>query len=877
MSDARERTGPAPSATGTGTAGGLATAEARTDGGLAADDVRTDDYFEADEARSEGFDRIWDSPGPPFAFIRTINNIPIAHRYIAGSFAFFLVGGALALVMRLQLAVPENDLVDARTYNQLFTMHGTTMMFLFVIPFIEAVANYFLPLLLGTRDLPFPRLTTLALWTYLWGGLFIFSSFLFGAAPDTGWFAYVPLSNRTYSPGIGMDFWDIGLSVAEIAAMGAAAEIIISILRMRAPGMALHRLPIFAWSILITAFMIIFAFTPLIVATAMLEFDRKGVTSFFVPGAGGEPLLWQHLFWIFGHPEVYIMLIPAIGLVSQMLPVFTRRPLVSYTLVLAAMITIAFVSFGLWVHHMFTTGLSPTAMGFFAAASLLIAIPSGVQIFSWIATIWSGKPVWRTPLLYIVGFIIIFVMGGVTGTMVGVVPFDYQAHDSFFVVAHLHYVLIGGVVFPFYAGLYYWVPKITGRLLSEKLGKVNFWGMFVFFHVTFFPMHIAGLLGMPRRVYTYPAGLGWDVYNLVSSIGAIGFGLSASLIVVNFLWSLRRGKAAGANPWNGDTLEWWEPSPPAAAQFKFIPFIRSRHPLWEQTDFGPRTRQERALMEPLRSAPTGWRGALIVSVLDGRPIAIAKMPGPTPWPFIMSVAFVTIFAGALLEHLWIFVAGVAVTALSLVGWFRPRADERQAMDEIGLDAGPTKLPLAVAGPLSNGWWGMLVFQLVMAVALGSLVASYFYLGEGPSEWPPRLLDPGVPVAATLAVVALAATTYLCARGVRTSSLGLRRLGIGLSAVLAVLFLWLTVYTYNASGLVAKESAFASAVVGLLSFEWLTTVLLLALLGTSAVWAWRAPADARGHGATLLAELMGYFTAASWIVVFVVLYLLPRLW
>ncbi|HEX6939390.1 MAG TPA: cbb3-type cytochrome c oxidase subunit I [Longimicrobiales bacterium] len=840
--------------------------------------VRTEShrYFEVDDERSRAFEETWSAAPRPFSYFKEVNNIPIAKRYIFASFAFFLVAGAFALLMRTQLAVPQNDFLDPRTYNQLFTMHGTTMMFLFVIPFIEAVANYFLPLLLGARDLPFPRMTTLALWTFLWGGLFIFTSFLFGVAPEGGWFAYVPLSNREFLPGLGMDFWDIGLSVAEIAAMGAGAELLIAILRMRAPGQALHRMPIFAWAMLVFAFMIIFAFTPLIVATLMLELDRKALTSFFVPAAGGDPLLWQHLFWFFGHPEVYIMFIPALGMVSQILPVFARRPLVGYTLIVIAMIAIGFVSFALWVHHMFTTGLSPTAMGFFAASSLLIAIPSGVQIFAWIATIWTGRPVWKTPLLFIVGSILIFVVGGVTGTMVGAVPFDYQVHDSFFVVAHLHYVLIGGVVFPFYAMLYYWMPKVTGRMLSERLGKWQFWLMFIFFNVTFFPMHELGLLGMPRRVYTYDAGLGWETYNLVATIGAWGFGPSAALIVVNLLWSLKWGARAGANPWNADSLEWWEASPPPNAQFKFVPFVRSRHPLWDQASVAPEDEREERLMEPLRSGPTRWRGALIVSVLDARPLAITQMPSSTLWPFIMSVGFVVTFAGLLLENLWILGPGLAVIGVSVLGWFWPDRHQAAALEEIGTEPAEGRLPLAIAGPLSNGWWAMLIFLLVMATTLATLIGSYFYLGDGPG-WPPVAPDAGWATLATLAALAIAAATYAFARGVRKRRLAARRLGLVASAVMTMAFLYLGYRGWTDLGLRPRASAYGSAVVTILGFEWVMALVSLVFLAGSLVWAYTKPADPRGHGLALLGELQGHFLAASWITVYVVLYLVPRAW
>jgi cytochrome c oxidase subunit I+III len=835
-----------------------------------------DPYFQVDEERSRAFDRMWGPAPRPLSFFREINNIPISHRYMAASFGFFLVGGVLALLMRVQLAVPQNDFLDPVTYNQLFTMHGTTMMFLFVIPFIEAVANYFLPLLLGTRDLPFPRFTALAFWTFLWGGLFLYSSFLFDAAPEGGWFAYVPLSNRSFMPGLGMDFWDIGLSVAEIAALGAAAEILVAIFRMRAPGQTLDRLPIFAWSILVTAFMIIFAFTALIVATAMLELDRKGITSFFVPEMGGDPLLWQHLFWVFGHPEVYIMFIPATGMVSQILPVFARRPLVSYPLVVWSMIATGVLSFGLWVHHMFTTGHSPTSMGFFQAVSFLIAIPTGVQIFVWIATLWRGRPVWKTPLLFIVGFIAIFVVGGVTGTMLGAIAFDQQAHDTHFVVAHLHYVLIGGVVFPFYAMLYYWLPKITGRLLLERLGKIQFWLMFVSFNVTFFPMHVAGLLGMPRRVYTFPEGLGWEPYNLISSAGAMVFGLSAFLIVVNLLASLRWGKRAGPNPWGADSLEWWEPSPPPAAQVKFIPFVRSRHPLWEQTSLAPERDEDRALVEPLRSGPTEWRGALLVSPLEARPVAIVHMPAWSVWPFVMSVGFLLVFAAALVENSLMFGAGVAVSAVALVGWHWPLRSHGRALRELGTEARAGALPLATMGPLSNGWWGMMVFLLVMAVALGCLLASYFFLGRAESMWPPAAPDAGLASTATGVMLGVAVAAYLIGRGVRRDRTGLRWAGLAMALALAPLAIRMSWVGWHALELRPETSAYASIFLSLLGFEWLMAGVFVVLLAFALAWVLAAPADPRGRGVALLGEAAGYFLAGSWLVVYAVLYLAPRL-
>ncbi|HUG38358.1 MAG TPA: cytochrome c oxidase subunit I, partial [Candidatus Limnocylindrales bacterium] len=754
--------------------------------------------------RQRAFETVWNDPRGVIGFVRTVQNIPLAHRYMVTAFAFFLLGGVQALVLRLQLATADGGVVDAARYNQLFTMHGTTMMFLFVIPFLEAIANYLLPLILGTRDLPFPRLTALSYWTYLFGGLFLYTSFIAGTVPDGGWFAYVPLTGARYSPGLGMDFWDIGLSVAEVAALGAAAELIVGVLRMRAPGMRLDRLPLFAWTILITAVMIVFAFTPLIVGTAMLELDRKGLTVFFDPEAGGKPLLWQHLFWVFGHPEVYIMFVPAVGIVSHVVQTFARRPMVGYPLMVLAVVATGVLSFGLWVHHMFTTGLSPVAMGFFTAASLMIAVPSGVQVFGWIATLWTGRPVWRVPLLFVVGFLAIFVLGGLTGVMLAVVPFNWQVHDSYFVVGHFHYVLIGGVIFPVFGGLYYWLPKMTGRRLSERLGRWNFWTMFVFFNVAFFPMHVSGLLGMPRRIYTYPPGLGWEPYNLVSTLGAFGFAAGVLLFVVNVIWSLRAGPPAGANPWDADGLEWAESSPPAEAQFARIPVVASRHPLWQQATLEATDEATRRLLAPLDTAPTRWRGGLVVSTLEARPLALVHLPGPTLAPFALSVGFTLLFTAALLDSVGFTIAGAVVSALALTAWFWPRASERLAIEEAGTSEEPGRLTLAVAGSRANGWWGTIVLVLILATALATLLASYAYLVGGQAA--PR---PGSGMVAVMAAVALglaAAATRATASSVHHGRPWGLRVALGSATAAHAAALAVTIAAFLASDVTAARDA-----------------------------------------------------------------------
>ena len=792
-------------------------------------------------------------------------------------FAFFLIGGIQALLMRVQLGTPDNTFLSAERYNQLFTMHGTTMMFLFVIPFIEAIANYMLPLMLGARDLPFPRLTALSYWTYLFGGIFLYSSFVFGAVPDGGWFAYVPLTSKEFSPGLGLDFWDIGLSVAEVAAIGAAAELIVGILRIRAPGMSLMRLPIFAWAMLVTAVMLVLAFTPLIVGTAMLELDRKGITRFFDVAAGGDPLLWQHIFWAFGHPEVYIMFLPALGIVSHIVQTLSGRPLIGYRAVVLSMIATGAIAFVLWVHHMFAVGMSASMMNMFTAASMLIAIPSGIQVFSWLATLWLGRPQWRSPLLFVAGFILIFVLGGITGVMVSVVPFDLQAHDSYFVVAHFHYVLIGGVVFPLIAGLYYWLPKITGRILSERLGKWNFWMMFLFFNVTFFPMHISGLLGMPRRVYTYEAGLGWELPNLISTIGAFGFAIGIALFVVNVVWSSRHGEPAGDNPWNGDTLEWSETSPPRAAQFPFIPVVSSRYPLWEG---GPRAGVEpfAALMKNVDDAPARWRGSVCVTMRDAKPIAIAHFPRASIWPFVMSLAFVLLFTGALIDSGWLALAGVAGTLVSLAGWFWPMESQRIALEETRGARERGELPLAVHGQISNGWWGTIVLVGVYAIVLATLTASYLYLSP---RWTERELpDLQSAIIASLVLGSAGASAILnwwAARKVGRLNVSVRRFALTVSTLLDVAAIGLVylLFGYHGAALTAGYDAEQSLLYLFLVFALLVFLTHFAVVASAALWSWRAPEDERGLSPSSNGALIGYFALADWIVTGTLFYVLAR--
>src|SRR4051812_42549019 len=517
--------------------------------------------------------RTWATGASLLGRLSSVDHKVIGRRYIITAFVFLCLGGLSAVAMRLQLAQPEAKLLGPDLYNQLFTMHGTTMMFLFAVPVMEAFGVYLVPLMVGTRNIAFPRLNAFSYWVFLFGGLFLWVMFFLNTGPDVGWFAYVPLSGPQFSPGKRADVWAQMITFTEVAALAVAVEIVVTVFKQRAPGMTLDRIPVYVWSMLMTSFLVVFAMPAIMMASTTLILDRLVGTHVYNPAEGGDAVLWQHLFWFFGHPEVYIIFLPATGMVSAIVVTFARRPLIGYLPVVLSLMATGFLSFGLWVHHMFVTGLPQLGASLFTASSMLIAIPSGLQIFCWLATLWDGRPVFRTPLLFVLGFIVIFVIGGLSGIMVASVPIDMQVHDTYFVVAHFHYVLVGGAVFPLIGAVYYWFPKITGRMLGEILGRWNFWLAFVGFNVGFFPMHILGLNGMPRRIYTYTADVGWDGLNMLSSTGAVIFAASFVLLLFNVIYSRYGGAPAGDNPWGASTLEWATTSPPPDYNFSRIPLV----------------------------------------------------------------------------------------------------------------------------------------------------------------------------------------------------------------------------------------------------------------------------------------------------------------
>jgi len=585
-----------------------------------------------------------------WSWITTVDHKRIGILYGATAFLFFLIGGLEALLLRIQLGSPNNTFLSPETYNQLFTMHGTTMIFLAVMPISAMYFNFMIPLQIGARDVAFPRLNAFSYWVFLAGGLFINISFLFHAAPNAGWFGYANLTTKPYSPGPNVDFWVIGLQTLGIASLAAAVNFFVTIINLRGPGMKLMRMPMFVWMSFITQILLLLAFPVITVALIMLMFDRVFHTMFFTVAGGGDPQLWQHLFWVFGHPEVYILILPAFGIVSEILPVFSRKPLFGYAAMVFSGAFIAFLGFGVWAHHMFATGMGPIADSFFAISTMLIAVPTGVKIFNWIGTIWGGSIQLKTPMYFALAFIAMFIMGGLSGVMHASPPADLQQTDTYFVVAHFHYVLFGGSIFALTAGAYYWFPKMFGKMLSEKLGKVHFWLMLIGFNLTFMPMHFVGLNGMPRRVYTYPAGLGFELLNRLETIGAFILAISMLVFVYNLWRSLRNPVPAPADPWNGATLEWSIPSPPQEFNFAEIPTVHSRDPLWET---------KRARGGPLPEP----------ALASGKDI---HMPNPSFWPLVTAIGVITTLTGFLVGFPYVNLVGAAILLTGIFSWaFEP--------------------------------------------------------------------------------------------------------------------------------------------------------------------------------------------------------------
>jgi cytochrome c oxidase subunit 1 len=607
-------------------------------------------------------EQTWGRPRGFWGWFTTVHHTDIGIRYMVTSFIFFLLGGVLAGLMRLQLSLPENPLMGPDRYNQVFTVHGSTMIFLFAVPMLfQGFGVYLVPLMCGARNIAFPRLNAFGYYIYLGGGLLLWIGLLLNIGADAGWFSYIPLSGPQFSPGKRVDFWAQMITFTEVSALASAICLATTILRYRAPGMTLNRMPILLWEKLIISMMVIFAMPSVMVVSGLLLLDRLIGTQFFNPAEGGDVLLYQHLFWFFGHPEVYIIFLPGAAIISTLVPVFWRRHIFGYTPIVVSVVGAGFLGFGVWVHHMFATGIPQLSESFFTAASLIIVIPTATQFFCWIATMWNGTLQFRIPVLWAFGFFFIFLIGGLSGVMLASVPLDIQVHDTYFVVAHFHYVLIGGALFPMFAGLYYWMPKMTGRMLDERLGRWHFWLFLVGFNMTFFTMHFLGLRGMPRRIYTYSPDMRWSSLNLVATSGVMFMTAGLLVFLWNFFRSMKLGEICGDNPWKAGSLEWGTASPPPVYNFEYLPTVNGREALWEAL--------------PNQPVVTGIRDdipeVLVTHGLDAEPDYLEESADESIWPFFAAVATSGAFVGSIFTA-WAIPIGAVPVLITMLGWLWPR-------------------------------------------------------------------------------------------------------------------------------------------------------------------------------------------------------------
>ncbi|HSC50540.1 MAG TPA: cbb3-type cytochrome c oxidase subunit I [Gaiellaceae bacterium] len=622
--------------------------------------------------RMERLEVMWQSRPGVLGWLMTTDHKRIGLLYFWTTLVLFGAGGVEALLMRTQLVKPNNSIVSPETYDQLFTLHGLTMIFFFIIPMTTgAFGNYLIPLMIGARDMAFPRMNALSYWIFLASAIFLYTSLALGMAPDAGWFDYVPLANKTFSPGHNIDFYALAVIFNSIASTLTAGQFIVTIFKSRAPGMSFNRMPLFCFAFLAASFGLLFALPPLSADNIFLFLDRNIGTHFFDPSHGGAALLWQHLFWIFGHPEVYILIVPAFGIATSIIPAFTQRKLVAFPLVAIAELLVVFIGFGVWAHHMFATGMSTTALIFFAGATSMVVIPSTIQVFAWCMSFVLGVARFKTPLLFIAGFIFMFVTGGLTGIMFVAIPFDQQVTDTYFIIAHFHYIIFGAAVFPIFGGMYYWFPKVTGKLYFERPGQISFWLIFAGTNLLFFPMHIVGLLGMPRRVYTYPSNLGWTTYNVIETIGGYLTLVGILVLFGNLVWSYFRAPAAGPDPWHGPTLEWTTSSPPPEYDFAVIPKVSSAYPNWDPED---REEDRRKLAGGVLVLDQGHEQVEVTPV-DGWLSRVAEMPHESPWPVLLALCLSLVFVMLLLQHFAIAGLMAILCVLTLLGWHGKEPEE----------------------------------------------------------------------------------------------------------------------------------------------------------------------------------------------------------
>ena len=701
---------------------------------------------------------IW-ATGPGLQRLASVNHSVIGLRIMVTAFVFFIIAGLLGMLTRIQLATPQGAFMDAETYNQVFTLHGSVMLFLFVIPMLEGMAVYLTPKILGARDFAFPRLTAYSYWCYLFGATIVVGSLLFGVAPDGGWFMYTPLSSNTYTPGVNADVWLLGVTFVEISALSFAIEIVVSILKMRAPGMSLDRMPIFGWYILTTAAMMVVAFPPLILASILLETERAFGLPFYDPTRGGDALLWQHLFWLFGHPDVYIIFLPMAAVLSTLIPVFAGRPLVGYRTIVVAIIALAFLSFGIWVHHMFAVGIPHLALAFFSAGSAIVAVPTVLQMFAWLATLAQGRPRWSVPMLYIFGFFFVFVLGGLTGVMLAIVPFDWQVHDTYIVVAHLHYVAGGAFAFPFLAALYYWLPHLTGRTAVHRLSVPAFWLIFIGFNLTFLVMHLVGLLGMPRRIFTYTGHEGWTGLNLVASIGSFIMTIGFGLLVIDLGVHLLYGRRVRRDPWKAATLEWAMPIPPAPYNFASVPHFDSPDDRVAPAALAPALARGEGYLGFTRN---GWQETLGVHMTSGTPDQLVVLPRATYLPLWTALTTAGVVLAFLFKLYFLALAlGLVVVGLFVLGGQSAGLAREYGPLPVGRGVNvPPHTEVAGTPP----WWALIFALIADGTLFTSLVFGTLYLWIAAPNWPPAV-SPNTNLALALGcVIAL----FVAAAGARGS-------------------------------------------------------------------------------------------------------------
>ncbi|HMM76637.1 MAG TPA: cbb3-type cytochrome c oxidase subunit I [Gammaproteobacteria bacterium] len=809
--------------------------------------------------------QLWETPRSLRGSLATVDHKTIGLRYLVTSLVFLVLGGIEALVMRVQLAASELTVLDPERYDQLFTMHGITMIFWYAAPILSGFSNYLMPLMLGARDMALPRLNAFTYWSFLLSGVFIYAGLFIGQAPHAGWFAYAPYTLREFSSGPGMDFYALGLIFLTISTTAGGINFLVTIFRLRAPGMRLSRMPLLMYSTGTTSVLIVLALPALTAACLMLLLDRQWGTHFFDPALGGTPLLWQQLFWFFGHPWVYIIFLPATGMISVMLPVYARRPLAGYTWVATATVLTGLFGLAVWVHHMFATGMSTRTMSFFSAASIGISVMSTIQVAAWIATLWRGKPVMTTALRFILGFIALFVIGGLSGVVTAYIPFDWQLTDTYFIVAHIHYVILGANVFPVFAAFYHWLPKMTGRLMNEKAGRWGFWLMFVGFNAAFFPMHLVGLAGMPRRIYTYPGDMGWDSWNLIITFGAYLFALGVAVNVVNFLVSARHGARAPADPWGADTLEWSVSSPPPAFGSVHIPKVSSRNPRWDEYAEEDDPKGERILDQGRLTLATHWRFA--------SPQAVARMPEDTAAPLVLALLLTALFTAALLRRPdW--TAGFLVLALACTAyWLWPQKLP------VAAGAGADTLIRELGWDEKRGTQAMAWLIVTEALLFVSLFFAYFLLADNNAKWP---MDAPPALGLALAMLGVLLSSGVCVEVarhfVKRGRSGMARIAIGAAVILGLGFLALQSLEYRdrLKAVLPTSDAYGSIFYTITSIHGLHVAVGLLMLTYVACLPRPGPgADRPPHRPLHAAALYWHFVDAVWIVIVFLLYLLPR--